>query len=77
MNVDYTNFETVSAEDINCYQIGGDNQKAGSGNQDCIATRAFRGNIFANCTDPQIWLRAIESSPLLVEVGCTRGFFKR
>jgi len=79
MNVDYTNFETVSAEDINCYQIGGDNQKAGSGNQDYIAgiaTRAFRGNIFANCADPQIWLQSYREQSTPGGSGVHKTFFQ-
>jgi hypothetical protein len=75
LNVDYKNSETVSAQDINYFQIGGDNQRAGSGLQDHMATRSFRGNAFANCADPQLWLQAFRDQSTTGGSGAHKRLF--
>jgi len=75
LNVDYKNSETVSAQDINYFQIGGDNQRAGSGLQDHMATRSFRGNAFANCADPQLWLQAFRDQSATGGSGAHKRLF--
>jgi len=75
LNVDYKNSETVSAQDINYFQIGGDNQRAGSGLQDHMATRSFRGKAFANCADPQLWLQAFRDQSATGGSGAHKRLF--
>jgi len=77
LNVDNKNSETVSAQDINYFQIGGDNQRAGSGLQDHMATRSFRGKAFANCADPnpQLWLQAFRDQSATGGSGAHKRLF--
>ena len=62
MKADHKNSETVSAGEINYYQISGDNQKPGSAIQNRMATKGLRGHIFRLAPKGELGLRP-ESRP--------------